>query len=49
MGLTYSRVFRGRKLKGSPSPFLSELEQIIPLAQSEKISRRDGQLGLFVE
>jgi len=43
----HSRVFRGRKLKGYPSPFLSELEQIIPLAQSEKILRRDGQLGLF--
>ncbi|AEF81123.1 UvrD-helicase domain-containing protein [Leadbettera azotonutricia] len=42
-----SRIFQGRTLSGGPSRFLSELEKIIPLAQEQKILKRDSQLRLF--
>jgi superfamily I DNA/RNA helicase len=44
---SHSRIFRGRKLSGSPSPFLGELEKIIPLAESKKSVKKDPQLKLF--
>jgi len=43
---SHSRIFRGRKLNGSPSPFLGELEKIIPLVKT-KLPRKDDQLRLF--
>jgi superfamily I DNA/RNA helicase len=43
-----SRMFGGRKLVSPPSRFLSELEQIIPLAaKSRRPFRKDPQLKLF--
>ena len=42
-----SRIFRGRKLNGAPSRFLSELEKLIPLAREEKTRKWDGQRSLF--
>ena len=42
-----SRIYRGRKLNGGPSRFLSELEEIIPLARENARPKRDGQLNLF--
>ena len=42
-----SRIYRGRKLIGVPSRFLSELEEIIPLARKEKAHKWDGQRSLF--
>ena len=42
-----SRIFKGRKLNGSPSPFLNELEKIIPLAERKHALRQDDQLKLF--
>ena len=42
-----SRTYRGRKLRGNPSRFLSELEKIIPLAQQDKPRKWDGQMDLF--
>lgn len=43
----HSRNFKGRKLSGKPSPFLSELEKIIPLAEEKKTLWKDNQLRLF--
>jgi superfamily I DNA/RNA helicase len=43
----HSRNFKGRKLSGEPSPFLGELEKIIPLAQEKRTLRKDNQLRLF--
>jgi superfamily I DNA/RNA helicase len=43
----HSRIFKGRKLNGKPSPFLDELEKIIPLAESKKSVKKDSQLKLF--
>ena len=42
-----SRLYRGRKLTGAPSRFLSELETIIPLARQDRARKWDGQLSLF--
>ena len=42
-----SRMYRGRKLTGAPSRFLSELEKIIPLARQDRPQKWDGQLSLF--
>ena len=42
-----SRNFRGRILSGTPSRFLGELEQIIPLAKGERPPKKDAQLRLF--
>ena len=42
-----SRIYRGLKLNGGPSCFLSELEKIVPLSQQEKQRQWDGQLSLF--
>jgi DNA helicase-2/ATP-dependent DNA helicase PcrA len=42
-----SRNFRGRILTGSPSPFLSELENIIPLLKEKRQFKKDNQLSLF--
>jgi uncharacterized protein (TIGR00375 family) len=44
----HSRNFKGRKLEGGASPFLGELEQIIPLARGKKAPRKDRQLALFL-
>ena len=42
-----SRLYRGRKLAGAPSRFLSELEKIIPLSKDGVVKKRDRQLKLF--
>ena len=42
-----SRRLRGRPLALSPSRFLSELEDLIPLLDAAPRRRRDPQLGLF--
>jgi superfamily I DNA/RNA helicase len=42
-----SRNFKGRILKGSPSPFLAELENIIPLVERMRPLKKDSQLSLF--
>jgi superfamily I DNA/RNA helicase len=42
-----SRNFRGRILNGSPSPFLGELDKLIPLAEDSRPRRTDDQLRLF--
>ena len=42
-----SRNFRGRILQTAPSPFLAELETIIPAAARAPMPRRDDQLRLF--
>jgi superfamily I DNA/RNA helicase len=42
-----SRVFQGRLLKGGPSRFLSELEELVPLARETRAFKRDPQLSLF--
>jgi superfamily I DNA/RNA helicase len=42
-----SRNFRGRPLTGSPSPFLGELENIIPLLKEKRRYKKDTQLSLF--
>ncbi|MDR0474828.1 MAG: ATP-dependent helicase, partial [Treponema sp.] len=42
-----SRNFRGRLLKGNPSPFLGELENIIPLLKEKRQFKKDKQLNLF--
>ena len=42
----HSRVFKGRKLTCSPSPFLGELENTIPFVKA-KLPKTDGQLRLF--
>jgi uncharacterized protein (TIGR00375 family) len=44
-----SRIFNGRKLSSPPSRFLSELEQIIPLAAATRrpSSGKDPQINLF--
>ena len=42
-----SRLYRGRKLTGAPSRFLSKLEDIIPLARQEGGRKWDGQGSLF--
>jgi superfamily I DNA/RNA helicase len=42
-----SRNFKGRIINGSPSPFLEELEKIIPLLQEKRPGRKDNQLKLF--
>jgi superfamily I DNA/RNA helicase len=42
-----SRNFRGRLLKGNPSPFLGELENIIPLLKEKRQFKKDSQLNLF--
>jgi len=42
-----SRLYRGRKLGGAPSRFLSELEKIIPLARQDSVRKWDGQGSLF--
>ena len=42
-----SRLYRGRKLLGEPSRFLSDLEKMVPLARHGKTRKWDGQLSLF--
>ena len=42
-----TRSFRGRTLNGAPSPFLNELETLIPLAENRRRPRQDDQLRLF--
>jgi superfamily I DNA/RNA helicase len=42
-----SRVFQGRHLNGRPSRFLSELEELVPLAKETRSFKRDPQLPLF--
>jgi DNA helicase-2/ATP-dependent DNA helicase PcrA len=42
-----SRNFKGRKLTGTPSPFLNELEKIVPLLEGGKMPPKDRQLRLF--
>ncbi|MCL2880579.1 MAG: RNA helicase, partial [Treponema sp.] len=41
------RNFRGRPLQGKISPFLNQLESIIPLAQEKRQVRKTDQLSLF--
>ena len=41
------RKFRGRTLPGGPSPFLAQLESVIPLERTERKIKRDSQPGLF--
>ncbi|MDR1637659.1 MAG: UvrD-helicase domain-containing protein, partial [Treponema sp.] len=42
-----SRNFRGRILAGSPSRFLGELEQLVPLAGEDRRAKHDPQFRLF--
>ena len=43
-----SRIFRGRKIAGTPSRFLAELEKIIPLAPVKEAPKKEKQLPLFL-
>jgi uncharacterized protein (TIGR00375 family) len=42
-----TRSFKGRVLTGAPSPFLDELEKMVPLAEGRKLPPKDRQLHLF--
>ncbi|MDR2133806.1 MAG: UvrD-helicase domain-containing protein [Treponema sp.] len=47
LSLARSRVFRGRRLSGQPSRFLSELEDLIPLEAEIRRLKKAGQPLLF--
>ncbi|MDR2478114.1 MAG: UvrD-helicase domain-containing protein [Treponema sp.] len=43
-----SRIFKGRKMSGTPSRFLEELEKIIPLVMVTESPKKEKQLPLFL-
>jgi superfamily I DNA/RNA helicase len=47
LSMAKSRLFRGRKLNGRPSRFLSDLEDLVPLEAEKRPLKRDPQVSLF--
>jgi len=43
----HRRSFKGRILQGQMSPFLNQLEEIIPLVEVKRPSKKSDQLSLF--